>query len=256
MNNTGLYIYCLVNASESISFNTPGIGKEKVFTVSYKDIGAVVSRSPVIEYEICRENLIAHQLVMEESMANFVVLPVKFGTVTEGEDGENEIIEKVLKTDFSELNELFKEMADKHEMGLKVYWKDMNSIFAQIPNENPEIKRLKGAIEIKTSKGKTMKERNNIVKLGEMVKSALENKRELEKNRILSPLKKLAFDFKDNPSAFDKMILNAAFLIERKREEAFFQEVQRLDGQSESEIIYKYVGPVPPCNFVEIEIAW
>ena len=252
MIETARYIYCLINSSEAHAFSTRGMEQNEVFTVNHQDLAAVVSPSPVKEYEICRQNLITHQLVMEEAMQNFVVLPVRFSTVAENETA---IIEKILKARYGEFKKLMAEMSDKIEMGLKILWKDLSLIYTEIKTKNLEIRSLKNQIE-KQYAGKFLKARDKMITLGEKVKQALAEKRESEKDLILDPLKKLAFKTKDLPAVFDQMVLNTAFLLEKNQEANFSRELSKISSQINGRMLFKYVGPVPPCNFVEIKISW
>jgi hypothetical protein len=52
------------------------------------------------------------------------------------------------------------------------------------------------------------------------------------------------------------MIVNAAFLVDRSREPEFDQAVRELDDQLGQRIAIKYIGPVPPYNFINIVVNW
>ena len=52
----------------------------------------------------------------------------------------------------------------------------------------------------------------------------------------------------------DKMIMNAAFLIERDREQEFDNKVKDIAAKYEGKLSFKYTGPWPPYNFVHIRL--
>jgi hypothetical protein len=54
----------------------------------------------------------------------------------------------------------------------------------------------------------------------------------------------------------DRMVLNAAFLVHREQQASFDMAVQTLDAEMGKRLIFKYVGPVPPYNFVNIVVNW
>ena len=51
-----------------------------------------------------------------------------------------------------------------------------------------------------------------------------------------------------------RQILNVAFLIDTANEAAFDAAIQQLDAAQNGRIQFKYVGPVPPYNFVNIKL--
>src|SRR5262249_11621659 len=51
----------------------------------------------------------------------------------------------------------------------------------------------------------------------------------------------------------DKMIMNAAFLVSRDREQAFDANVKAVGGKY-SHLTFRYTGPWPPYNFVDIRL--
>ena len=69
-------------------------------------------------------------------------------------------------------------------------------------------------------------------------------------------LKPFAYDSKANKVSSDMMILNGAFLVCNERTADFDAAVQELDGQFGERMSFKYVGPLPPFNFIEIVVHW
>ena len=59
---------------------------------------------------------------------------------------------------------------------------------------------------------------------------------------------------RDNKPIGDKMIMNAAFLIEREREAEFDAAVNRIAKKFGDRLNFKYTGPWPPYNFVNIRL--
>jgi hypothetical protein len=54
----------------------------------------------------------------------------------------------------------------------------------------------------------------------------------------------------------ERMIVNAAFLVERAREAEMDAAIRALDAQQTQRVLFRYVGPVPPYNFVYLVIHW
>ena len=250
MTEEGQYIYAIVATSEDKNFGPIGIGSrnDDVFTVCYRDIGAVISPSLIMKYPVSRANTIAHQKVMEETMKFYPMLPVRFGTVAEG----TELIkEKVLKARYDEIEKLLSYVEDKIELGLKALWVNMQDIYKEIIDENRDIMSLRDRIM-----SKPIKPQRDQVRLGEMVKKALYAKRMRDEKAILDPLKGLCADHKVNNGFGDQMVTNSSFLVPKDREKKFDDAVDKLSAKYDGRLKFKYVGPVPPCNFVEIVVKW
>lgn len=252
----GSYIYCVIGAGEERKFAYPAIGSraDEVYSISHQDIGAVISASPVVKYPISRENTIVHQRVLEELANDFTVLPVKFSTVAGGKDGRcaaERIREEVLRVRYGEFKDLLTKMDGRVELGLKAFWVDKKIIFEEIVEENSEIKRLRHKLISGTGATQPYGEKAT---LGEMVKNALERKKTREEKDILNVLRKACVDWRSNKVFGDEMITNSAFLVEKSRMEEFDGLVDKLDAVHNGRMKFKYVGPVPPINFVELAI--
>ncbi len=253
----GHYIYCITAMNEERDFPVKGIGDrgDRVYSICHQNIGAVISDSPVVKYPVSRKNTVAHQLVMEEVMKEYTILPVRFCTIAEDKEGissKDRIKDKILKERYDEFNALLTEMENKAELGLKALWTDVDLIFEEILESSREIRILKKKIaSMKGTEG-----HNERIRLGGLVKSALERKKEKEANKILNRLKKFFVDNRINDTFSDRMLLNAAFLVDQVQGEKFDSCVNQLDEINNGRIKLKYVGPIPPANFVEIVVKW
>lgn len=250
MTEAGQYIYAIIETDQDKGFGFMGIGdgNNEVYTVRHRDVGAVISDSPISQYPVTRSNTMAHQKVMEEVMKQYPMLPVRFGTVAERTDL---IVEKLLKEREAEFKRILHYMRDKIELGLKAMWKDMKPVFEEIVADNSDIGRLRDRL-MKRQGGA----QRDQVRLGEMVKKALEARKGREEQALLDPLDGLWVERKLNDPFGDRMITNAAFLVERDKEAAFDLAVEKMTAQYDGRMVFKYVGPIPPCNFVEIVVKW
>lgn len=246
----GKYVYCIIRDSEPIQFTTLGIGErgDIVHTVHFKDLAAVVSDSPVIDYDQSRRNMMAHTKVLEEVMAQFAILPVRFGTVAPTLDA---VIEKVLKRRREELEGLLQEIDDRVELGLKAFWYE-KVIFQEVVEEHPTIRELRNGLMDRPPE-ETYYER---IRLGEMIEAAMERKREEDAAKIIPRLRRLAYRSQINDPFTDRMVVNAAFLVDGEREAEFDQVIEQLDSEMGDRFMFKYVGPVPPYNFVNVVVHW
>jgi hypothetical protein len=246
----GKYLYCIIRTLEPRQFQTRGIGEmgSTVSTVNYMSLAAVTSDSPVIEYDNSRRNMMAHTIVLEEVMRDFTVLPVRFSTVAPTTEA---IEDQVLMRRYSELNQLIGEMEGRVELGLKAFWYE-GVIFEEIVAENPSVRRLRDSLRDRTPEESYY----DRIRLGEMVEAAMNKKRDEDSEKILDRLRPLVYKTRTNQLITDRMVLNAAFLVNRDQEAAFDQAVQALDADMGRRMMFKYVGPVAPYNFVNIVVHW
>src|SRR5205085_6607077 len=142
---TGTYIYCIACAQPfdkgGSPFTTPGIGgrDKAVRIVTYDDLAAVVSDATRDDYDVTRENLLAHQRVIMQAMTRSDVLPVSFGTVAES---DQQIQEQLLHGAADDLHRALEEVRGCIELELKVLWNE-ERLFAEIMAEHDDIRALR-----------------------------------------------------------------------------------------------------------------
>jgi hypothetical protein len=254
MTQVGKYLYCIIRCSDERTFDdvaSIGDGNGRVHTVPHNGLAVAVSDTPVAEYESTRANMLAHERVQERVMREFTLLPVRFGTVANVASATQDI-QKLLERRFQEFDQLLAEIEGKVELGLKASWRDEKAIFEEIVAENPDIRRLRNSLAGKPA----VALRFEAVPLGEMVKKALEQKKRREAPAILAPLRRVASRIQENETIVDRMIVNAAFLVDEGRQGEFDGAVNKLDAEQGHRVSFKYVGPVPPYNFVNVTVNW
>ena len=243
----GKYVYCIIETDEARSFGPMGIGGrgDDVYTVHYNGLAAVVSNTPIVVYDPTRENVFAHEQVNETVMREFTVLPMAFGALFRT---ENDIVELIRGT-YDALRDVLAKMEGKVEFGLKVNW-DRDRVIAELEEQNEEIRHLKEQITSRTT-GSTYFAR---MQLGRLIDAALSEQADAYIRDVYSVLRDTAVASRANKPIGDKMIMNAAFLIEREREAEFDANVKEIAAKYEGKLFFKYTGPWPPYNFVHIRL--
>ncbi|MCL3782186.1 GvpL/GvpF family gas vesicle protein [Prolixibacteraceae bacterium JC049] len=245
----GKYIYCIIKHDNDIQFGPIGIGKrnDQVYGICYENLCAIVSNTPVIQYETRRVHITAHERVLEKVMKQFSVLPARYSTIAD--TSCNEDIAEILKRDYDRIYNLLDQVEGKKELGLKVLAKE-KVIYPRILNNNPDIARLRNKLQ-QLPVNKTHYQR---VKIGEMVETALEKEKEKLKAQILTELKPYYEKIKVNDNYGELMLLNAAFLLSSNNESLFDEAINNIDKKLGDILIFKYVGELPPYNFVNLKI--
>jgi hypothetical protein len=243
--NEGRYVYCIVKSARPLGFGPLGLGNDPadVHTVHYRDIAAIVSNTPMVVQDPTRDNVLAHQRVNETVMQQHTVIPMSFGTVFKTDD---DIIE-LLRSAYDAFRDVLNKMQGKFEFGLKVLW-DRDQIIREIEDDDEDIRRLKG--EISSQKGSTYFAR---MQYGRMIDAALQARSERYATEVFQALRDVSVASRSNKPIGDRMIMNAAFLVSRDLEQAFDARVKEI-GQRYDKLTFKYTGPWPPYNFVNIRL--
>ena len=242
----GKYVYCIIRSAQMREFGGIGIGgSHRVYTVQHNDLAAVVSDTPIVIYDPTRENVLAHEFVNETVMKEHTVIPMSFGTVFRSEEDVTEL----LRSTYQAFSEVLDKMQDKIEFGLKVLW-DRDKVVATLEQDNEEIRRLKDEISRHTSSSTYFAR----MQLGRLVESSLEETSQRYVADVHEMLKVVAVASRSNKPIGDRMILNAAFLVDRAQEATFDERVKEVSRKYEDILTFKYSGPWPPYNFVNIKL--
>jgi hypothetical protein len=241
----GKYVYCVIRSNKPLQFGLSSMASEvsNVYTVNYRDLAAVVSDVPIGPLDSTRENVLAHEHVNETVMRDHTVIPMSFGTVFKTREDALEL----LRSAHEAFDDVLSKMQNKLEFGLKVLW-DREAVIAEIEQEDEDIRRLRN--EIASQKGSTYFAR---MQYGRLVEAALQGRSERYVSGILEELRAAAVAARINKPLGDKMILNGAFLVSRDSEGAFDQSIKQVAAQHEK-LTFKYTGPWPPYNFVNIRL--
>jgi hypothetical protein len=241
----GKYVYCIIESGDPLRFGPIGIGADpsEVYTVHYKNLAAVVSDAPLEVLDSTRENVLAHERVNETVMREHTVIPMSFGTIFK----TREDIVELLRSAAEAFGDVLNKMQNKLEFGLKVLW-DRDQAIREVESEDEDISRLKK--EISGQKGPTYFAR---MQYGRLIDSALQSRSERYVADILDQLREVSVASRINKPIGDKMIMNAAFLISRDQESAFDSKVKSIAGRFDK-LTFKYTGPWPPYNFVNIRL--
>jgi hypothetical protein len=241
----GRYVYCIIRASQPLRFGAIGMDEQwaDVYTINYRDMAAVVSDVPISPLDSTRENVLAHERVNETVMRDHTVIPMSFGTIFKTRD---DIVE-LLRSAYEAFADVLNKMQDKLEFGLKVLW-ERDEIVKAIEGEDEDIHRLK--TEISSQKGSTYFAR---MQYGRLIDSALQQRSERYVAEFLQRLRDVSVASRVNRAIGDKMIMNAAFLVQRNQEEQFDRRIKEIASLFDK-LTFKYTGPWPPYNFVNIRL--
>jgi hypothetical protein len=247
MSLQGEYIYGIIEEPQFRRFSFLGVGEAEVYTINYQRIAAVVSDTKFEEIDPTRKNVHAHTVAQDELLKEYTLLPMGFGMIAAGEGEVQGLLENNYQGLISELNRL----AGRIEVELKVFW-DQESIVRELHLVGShELAMIRAKLNTASSPLET---RNMLVEAGKLVENIASNWKTKYAGLVYSILKELSHDAKVNNPMEVKNLLNASFLIERSREREFKEQVYKLDSEFQGKFNFKYVGPLPPYNFVDLRL--
>ncbi len=210
----------------------------------YDDLAAIVSDVPRRRLDIKREYMLAHEAVILEAMEHSAVIPLSFGTIALDDE---EVSEKLLRAAFEELHQQLEAIQGCVEFDLKVFWKQ-ERLFEEIVAGHDRIRALRHDIA-----GTSVNER---IELGQLTSEAIAWKSDHEAQMIIEELEPLTVEVRQNRLHNDMMVMNAALLLEKTRQEPLHEKVNALAAAQEGRLMFRYSGPVPPYHFVDLSMSW
>lgn len=227
------------------------ISRDGIHAVVHEDIAAIVSPAKQVDITKMRKDalakmLVAHQKVIELVMQGAAtVLPFRLGTYVPSEAAVVEIILKGKNL----IRLLFEAISGKIEMDVVATWANFASLLKEIGEEN-EIKKLKQSLA-SNPKGVSVDDQ---MKIGLMIKEALDCKRLEICRQISENLKSASYTHVRHENMDDQMVMNSAFLIEAKRRSEFERVLDELNSRFAEKINFRCVGPLAPYSFYTLEL--
>jgi hypothetical protein len=66
----------------------------------------------------------------------------------------------------------------------------------------------------------------------------------------------MATDFRKNKTFGDPMFANLALLVDKSRQNDIVAALSTFEAEQAGQVKLRCVGPLPPCNFLELVITW
>jgi hypothetical protein len=238
------YVYGVVRGDRP----TPavkGIAGAPLELVDSGEVAALTSVAPGEYLETGREDLLTHSRVLEATLEQGTVLPMRFGVVVPDDEA---LRGRLLDGHREELLAQLAEMDGKVEFALKGVY-DEEAILREVVAGDREISELRQAIAGK-SEAATYYER---IRLGELVAAAFAVRQEHDSGLIVDELRPLAVDVRVGEPIHERMAVNASFLVERAGTPKFDRGVDEIGRREAGRIRFRVTGPLPPHSFVELE---
>lgn len=234
-----IYTYAIIDSNGEISDTITGLEGARLYSISYRDIGIVVSEPSEQIQDITKEHILKHEEVVEKMMEDFTVLPVKFPTLFK----RKEDILLMAKEYYTDFKENLHRLHNKVEFGIKVIWPAdiiRKRIIDAYAKDNANV------IMSGNSPGKSF------VK-GKFEEYRVDKEFEEEAKRCVAAVddvfSRFAIEKKLEKLKSENLLLNAYYLLEKEKQSDFKKEFERA-RVTEGDLKYLLSGPWPPYNFI------
>jgi hypothetical protein len=244
--NGGVYVYGVLSSSDRATISVGGVEQAEVRTVEHAGLAALVSTLEADALAAGRE-LRAHWRVLEEASKDATVLPVRFGTVMEGDAA---VRETLLAPNAEQLERLLSELAGRAQVNVKGEY-DEEQMLREVVRASPAVAALRERVRrVPDAAGYYDR-----IRMGELVAAEIGSRREQDSALALACLEPFAVAARAEKAASPNAAFNLAFLVEEDGADAFSEAVGRLREELGERVSLRYVGPLPPYSFAETDLS-
>lgn len=253
----GRYAYCIISGADDMSLGNIGIEHAEVYTVSHKDIAAVVHACQSQPYESRDENkvkewILSHNNVIDKASERFgTVLPFSFDAIVKGDD---DAVKDWLSKGYEKFKQELERLRDKAEYTVQIFC-DQNRLTDKIVGENQGLRELKEKIEKMPKRAAYLLQRKfelqvkdayNVmrVKLAEEFSSKI--KEHVEEVKVEEKVSHVPESYKDK-----KLIAAFSCLVHKEKVKRLGEVLGEINSQESYAV--RFTGPWAPFSFVNME---
>jgi hypothetical protein len=239
------YVYGLVGADTDLPDGLAGLGpSRRVSTIAHGRVAAIVSDVPTDRPLGTRDDLLAHEAVVDTVAATVAVLPMRFPAVVE----EEGVVKELLAPNHDHFAAVLGELEGRVQFTLKGRY-EQDVVLREVLEGHKEIQGLQEKVRELPEEASYY----DRVRLGELVVAALEERRDDEAAQMLERLRPFAVSTVANPPGRPEDLINAALLVERERAREFEDAVENLGRDLIDRVRLRLLGPLAPYDFVPEE---
>ena len=238
---TGVYVYGILPADVKLTEKVRGIGNGEVTLVRSGDLAAMVSEVDLGQPLGTPEDFEAHQELADSAAVGSPILPLRFGAVLDSEDA---VAEELLEAHRDEFTAALQELDGRAQYVVRGRYLEP-AILKEILTENREAAEL--AEQIRGADPDAA--RNEQIRLGEIITSAIEAKRRDDTNEFVQAAQGsyVAGSLREATHELDAVYV--AFLVEDDQADELRQTVDDLAAEHEGRVEFSVLGPMAPWDF-------
>ncbi|HEX5735928.1 MAG TPA: GvpL/GvpF family gas vesicle protein [Blastocatellia bacterium] len=232
----GLYLYCLSDELKAgATLSVTGIAEIAPRVIELGAIKAVVSDVQTHPVRVTKDNVIAHERVIDCVMAQTTPLPFRFGSVVKPDE-----LQAYIASNEDRLRSLLDRVRGAVEMSVKIIWDREAVVGERAKNRPDDLVKAEGAgpgLSFLLAKQKQMEGRQELkIKAGLLASWLDEGLGRLVRDRVVTI----------NPA--DAMVVRAAHLVERGRVAEYRERVNWL-SRERNDLRFLTSGAWPPYSF-------
>ncbi|HEX2073978.1 MAG TPA: GvpL/GvpF family gas vesicle protein [Geodermatophilus sp.] len=240
--DTPTYVYGLVFADTPLPDGLTGLGPSgQVWKITCENVAAIVSDVPEERRLGKRKHLMAHEAVVEAVNAESTILPMRFGAVIT----EEGVTKELLEPHHEYFARVLRELDGRTQYTLTGYY-DLEAVLPDIIQNDADMRALHERVRGLSEEAGHF----DRIQLGELIAKALKARRQQDAQDVLGALElpyvvmRRVYDPEQ-----DADVVNAAFLVERARQQEFEDAVDEAGGRLPM-LRLKLIGPLAPYDFV------
>jgi hypothetical protein len=239
---TATYVYGLVSADTELPSNLSGLGPSgRVSTIVHERIAAIVSDVPTDRPLGTRDDLLAHEAVVDTVAERSSVLPMRFPAVVE----EAGVVQELLAPHQQRFVEALARLDGLVQFTLKGRY-EQDTVLREIAEADEEIMALRERVRDLPEDASYY----DRIRLGELVVAAMEQRRENDGRQVLDQLAPMATDISTRQLGEPDEVVNAAFLVARDHAKQFDDAVEEVGRGLAGRMRFRLFGPLAPYDFV------
>jgi len=236
------YVYGIVPADARVPEDLSGVGGGAVSLVRHDDLAGVVSEISTGQALGTRDDLLAHEDVVESLAAETTTLPLRFGSVV---TTENALVEEMLIPYYDWFADVLDELKGGREYAVVGNYVE-DTVIREVLEDEPEAARLRERIR-ELPEDAAYYDR---IRLGELIVQALDEKRQVDSEELMNTLEPYASAVAPRSPAGEDTAADAAFLVAEQDVSRFEEAVDELGRRWAGRIRLRLVGPLAPYDFV------
>jgi hypothetical protein len=236
------YVYGVIRAEARLPEELRGITGGEVTMVRYGDLAGVISEISPGQALGTRDDLLAHEGVVEALAAETTTLPLRFGAVVTTADA---LIEEMLVPYHDWFAGVLEDLTGAREFAVTgIYVED--AVLREVIEEDPEVARLRERVR-ELPEDAAYYDR---IRLGELIVKSLEAKRRADTDELVGTLEPYAEAVALRAPAGEDTAGDVAFLVTERDLPDFEEAVDELGERWAGRVRLRMVGPLAPYDFV------